>query len=426
MMKSFKTKVMEKLKKKLFITGAVAASFTLVVLFSSTQSCTNTEKTYEVKRGKFEAVLNYKGEINGLNSVEVKTPPILNDMELRLGSFKIVDLVADGKEVKKGEFIVQLDGDRIMEGMREDRQNLEREMADLNNAKIDSAVRLTQLREEITNALLDLEYNRIDLEQSVYESAAYQRKAKMTFQKAENNIAQKKRDYRLEESKLAKRVERAQYQVDRINERLGKFNEAMRALRITAPTDGIIIFGSSWEGTKHTKDSRIMAYEFAPPIATLPDMSKVVSEIYLKEIDVAKVNVGDSVLVSFDAVENLKIRGTIKNIARMGEDHNDYDMKVFKVQIYLDKSDEKLKPAMSSSNDIVLTKSDSALFIPLNAVYKENGTLFSYKKTDTGPVKQTIVTGLQNDQFIEIISGLEEGDLVYLEAPSPEQITAQL
>ena len=81
---------------------------------------------------------------------------------------------------------------------------------------------------------------------------------------------------------------------------------------------------------------------------------------------------------------------------------------------------------MSSSNGIVLTKSDSALFIPLNAVYKENGTLFSYKKTDTGPVKQTIVTGLQNDQFIEIISGLEEGDLVYLEAPSPEQITAQL
>jgi len=76
----------------------------------------------------------------------------------------------------------------------------------------------------------------------------------------------------------------------------------MRAVRITAPEDEIIIFGKSWEGKKYSKDDDVSIYEFASPIATLADMSKVISEIYVKEIDIAKIKVGDSVRLTFDAL----------------------------------------------------------------------------------------------------------------------------
>lgn len=404
-------------KKYIIISGILFTLIIVVALIATTVSSEKSEKFYKVKKGKFEAVLTCKGEINGLKATEIRAPKVLGDRDLRLWSMKILNLTQDGKNVKKGDFIMQLDASQVMSGMREERQKLEKEVADLNNAKIDSAVTLTQMREEIKNALLDIEYNKIDLEQSVYESAAYQRKAQMTYQKAENNIAKKRRDYLLEQNKLKMRVARAAEGVEKSNIKIGKFQEAMKAARITAPEDGIVIFGKNWDGKKFSKDDNVSTHMYAPPFATLPDMSKVVSEVFVKEIDIAKIKVGDSVRVSFDALEGTIIKGSIKNIARVGEDHKDFDMKVFKVLIYLDKSNDGLKPAMTSSNDIVMANYDSAIFVPLNAVFRENGSKYIFLKTKEGSKKQNITTGLENEEFIVVENGLNEGDQVLLESP---------
>lgn len=412
-------------KNYLWAAGIGLALIGIASLIFTTLSLEKSHKIFEVKKGKFEATLSCKGEISGLKATEIRAPKILGDRDLRLWSMKILDMTQDGKNVKKGEFLIQLDASQVMAGMREEQQSLEKEMADLNNAKIDSTVTLTQMREEIQNALLDLEYNKIDLEQSVFESEAYQRKAQMTYQKAENSISKKKRDYQMEQIKLKMRVARASDRVNRINERIAKFQEAMVAARITATEDGIVIFGKSWDGKKYSKDDNISTYEFAPPIATLPDMTSVISEIYVKEIDIAKINIGDSVRVSFDALNETVINGTIKNIALMGEDHKDFDMKVFKVIIHLNHSNDGLKPAMSSNNEIILANFEDTISVPVNAVLTQNGTKYVYLKTKDGLQKQVIKTGLENDEFILVEEGLKEGDLVVTEPPvDTEEITS--
>jgi RND family efflux transporter MFP subunit len=273
------------------------------------------------------------------------------------------------------------------------------------------------MREEIKNALLDLEYNKIDLEQSVYESEAYQRKAQMAYKKVENSIEKRRRDYLLEQNRLKRRVYWSVDHVERSEQRIEKFKEAMKAARIIAPEDGIVIFGKGWDGKKYSKDDNVSTYEFAPPIATLPDMSKVISEIYVKEIDIAKIKVGDSVRVTFDALEGTMIKGSIKTIARVGESHKDFDMKVFKVVIHLDNTNEGLKPAMNSNNDIILANSDNVISVPLISVFKENGTKYVYLKTADSIKKQEIKTGFENEEFVMVEEGLKEGDLVVLEPP---------
>jgi multidrug efflux pump subunit AcrA (membrane-fusion protein) len=344
-------------------------------------------------------------------------PRILGDRELELWELNILDLVQDGKSVKKGDFVVQLDANKIMASMRQEMQNLEKEVADLNNAKIDSTVTLSNLREEIKNARLDLEYNKIDLEQSKFESEAYQRKTQMAYQKAENNIEKKERDYLLERNKLKVRVGRTAEWVERRQKKIAKFQEAMGSTRITAPEDGIVIFGKSWEGKKFSKDDGVPTYEFAPAIASLPDMSKVLSEIYVKEIDIAKINTGDSVRVTFDALENVMIMGSIKTIARIGESHKDFDMKAFKVVIHLDNTNEYLKPAMNSNNDIILAQSDNVISVPLISVFKENGAKYVYLKENDSIRKQEIKTDIENETSVLVEEGLKEGDLVVLEPP---------
>ncbi len=404
-------------RKHIIITAALLLVVITIVTVSSVITTEKTEKYFEVKKGKFEAVLTCKGEINGLHATEIRAPKVFQNYSLRLYQMKISDLTQDGKTVKKGDFIAQLDASSIMTNLRTEQQKLETAMSDMNNAKIDSAIKLSQKREEIKNALLDLEYNKIDLEQSVYESEAYQRKVQMTYQKTLNNITKLQRDYQMETNNIKMRVKRFEENVNSCNDRISQFKEAMASCRITAPTDGIVIFGTSWDGKKVAKDQYIITLDYYPPIATLPDMSEVISEIYVKEIDIAKVEKGDSVLVTFDAIDELALKGHIKEIAKMGEDHNGFDMRVFKVTIYLDENDPRLKPAMSSNNEIVLENDDNAISVPLNAVFMENNTKYVYLKKEGGIIKQPIKTGLENEEFVKVIEGLSEGDLILLDAP---------
>ncbi len=239
----------------------------------------------------------------------------------------------------------------------------------------------------------------------------------MAYQKAENNISKKERDYLLERNKLKVRVGRTAGWVERRQNKIAKYQESTNLTRITAPEDGIVIFGKSWDGKKYSKDDDVSTYEFAPAIATLPDMSKVLSEIYVKEIDIAKIKVGDSVRVTFDALEGVMIKGSVKTIARVGESHKDFDMKVFKVIIHLDNTNEGLKPAMTSNNDIILANSDNVISVPLIAVFKENGTKYVYLKTVDSMKKQQIKTVFENETSVLVEEGLKEGDLVVMKPP---------
>ena len=56
--------------------------------------------------------------------------------------------------------------------------------------------------------------------------------------------------------------------------------------------------------------------------------------------------------------------------------------------------------------------------VPINSVFKENGTKYVYLKTSEGSIKQEIKTGFENEEFVLVEEGLKEGDKVLLELPT--------
>ncbi len=425
-MKYLKTKNMKLKRNHIIITAALIIVVITVTAISVATTSEKTEKYYEVKKGKFDAAIECKGEINGLHAVEIRLPEVFANTELRIYQMKITDLIQDGKTVKKGDYIAQLDASQITPYLRTEQQNLERAMSDLNNAKIDSAIQLSQKREEITNALLDLEYNKIDLEQSVYESEAYQRKAQMTYQKAQNNIAKIERSYKMDREKFVTYVKRYEQNVKKSTDKIEQYNIALKSCRITAPSDGIVLFGTTLLGEKLSRDQSVVAFDYYPALATLPDMSEVISEIYVKEIDISKIEKGDSVRATFDAIEGLSLKGHIKEIARMGEDHSDFDMRVFKVTVYLDENDPRLKPAMSANIDIILENKSDVISIPLNTIHNESGESFVYLKNGNDIIKQPIKTGVANEESILVEEGLSAGDIILINSDESIRQLAEL
>ena len=93
-----------------------------------------------------------------------------------------------------------------------------------------------------------------------------------------------------------------------------------------------------------------------------------------------------------------------------------FDAKVFEVVVQMLENDSILRPAMTTSNQVLTKTLEKVVHVPLECVHSDSMT-FVYKKTQNGIVKQEIITDVANDEDIVIKYGLKKGEEVYLTIP---------
>ncbi|MFA6215629.1 MAG: efflux RND transporter periplasmic adaptor subunit [Patescibacteria group bacterium] len=145
-------------------------------------------------------------------------------------------------------------------------------------------------------------------------------------------------------------------------------------------------------------------------IVTLVTKQKI-AEISLNEVDAAKVKTGQKVILTFDAVADLKITGQVAAVDTLGTVSS--GVVSYNVKITFDVQDDRVKPGMSLSANIITDSKQDILVVPLSAV-KTGGDSSSYVQVliNNQPEQKTVTTGLSNDTMIEITSGLAEGDQI--------------
>jgi multidrug efflux pump subunit AcrA (membrane-fusion protein) len=376
---------------------------------------------YVVKKDKFEAVITSKGEIQSEIALEISFPDEMRSRDLNIYQTKIKDLVPEGTIVKKGDYVALLDEVRIKELISFNDDNLRRMTAVYNDSKIDSAVTLTTARDELEQLAFDLRYKKIDLEQSIYDSPANQRKTQLAYDRTERTIESKKRSYKLQQNDLKERCTTNENMYLLYKDKSDRYQKALAATRITSPKDGMIIYARNWQGGKKTKIGDWVDI-WDPEIATLPDLSKLVSETFVEEIYISKIHIGDSVRVHIDAVNNKVVLAVITNISNIGQEMPGFDSNVFKVFIRLTGDLSKFTPSMTTTNEIIVEKVENALVMPLVCLFIENGTPFVYLRKSGKIVRQKVVTGEKNDKMVLIKSGLKEGDKLMLSKPENKDI----
>jgi hypothetical protein len=186
-------------------------------------------------KGTFEKYIETKGEVHGKNALYITLNDIFKDYELGIRDLKIKDMVPEGTIVKKGDWVATLDQAVINQRIQENREELERRLAYLNDAIIDSTITLTNMRQRITELQFELQYSELDLEQAQYESPAYQRRIQVAYNQNVRQIDRAKRDYELRRIDLGNRLRRYEEQYERyvkIDENLGI---ALEACSIRSP-----------------------------------------------------------------------------------------------------------------------------------------------------------------------------------------------
>lgn len=387
-----------------------------MAIFVFGKTSIGTETTHLVRSGPFELSLNTKGEINGKNAVVISLPDNLRNRNLRIYSLKIKDMVAEGTNVKKGEWVATLDAAAITQQMQSNKQDLDKRRAELNDAKIDSTIQLTKLREELEEFQYDLAYKKLELEQAKYESPAYQRKKQVEFNKTIRQMDKKRRDYELKQLDLKTKTRRIEDRYKYYENRDKLLKQGLMSCRVKAPRDGMIMYAKLWGGRKLRIGDEVSLWN--PAIATLPDMSVLVSETYVQEIDITKINKGDSVEIQIDALPNKIYTGIISKITNIGQEMQGFDTKVFRVLIDMNESGKELKPSMTTDNRIIVQNIDEAIKIPRNYLFGSKGESYVFLKKEGKIWKKKVVAGLENEEDVIIKSGLNEEDKIYTSIPA--------
>jgi HlyD family secretion protein len=403
------------MKRTIIITSiVVVVAIAAMVLINKLSGKEDLSTIYaEVKRGDFEVVVTTTGELQAEVSTDIMGPEGLNSRSMRIGSIKIQDLVPEGTEVNEGDYIATLDRSSLDNSLKDELDRQESYETELLKKQIDTTISLGNLRDDLVNLKFNKEEAQITLEQSKYEPPTTIRQAQIALDKAERSYEQTLSNYDLKVEQARADIKDTELQLAKQRRKVADMQAVLQKFVVRAPASGMVIYKREWGGDKRKVGSEISPFD--PVVATLPDLSSMISKTYVNEIDVSKVKVGQRVRLTVDAFPEKSYSGVVTSVANIGEQLPNTDAKVFEVIIKVDGSDPILRPSMTTGNQIITQTFNDVLYIPLETVFATTDSIpFVYKKDGT---RQIVVLGESNENDIIVDEGLKEGEKLLLSMP---------
>jgi HlyD family secretion protein len=408
------------MKKTIIITAIVAViAIIAIIVINRASAKKDMENLFvEAQRGQFDIIVTTTGELQAENSEDIIGPEFTQSRMIRAMDIKITDMVPEGTEVKEGDYVATLDRTSFDNSLKDELERLTTYETNLEVKILDTAVSLSNLRDNIKNLRYAVEEAGITLQESKYEPPTTIRQAEMALDKANRSLEQAIRGYELKVEQARSDMRTIKNQLAEQRQRVADLQKVLSKFIITAPSGGMVIYKRDRTGAKRKIGSSISPWDNV--VATLPDMSSMISKTYVNEIDVSKVKAGQKVEIMVDAFPEKKYTGTVTSVANIGEQLPNTDAKVFEVLIKVDGTDLILRPSMTTGNKIITKTIDDVTFIPLESVMTGPDTIpFVYLKNG---IKQIVVLGESNENNVIVEQGIEPGTQIYLNTPEePEK-----
>jgi len=407
-------------RKKLI--GILAVVLVLIVVFG----------VFAAQRKKEKPVLvtTDKAFVTNLTEVVTATGKIQPEVEVKIApevSGEIVEIpVKEGQVVQKGQLLLRIKPDTY-------RAQVESQMAALNGARAASV----RNRAELEKAETD--YRRLQkLHEGGLTSASELNASKTAYDAARAAL------------------DGAKFQIEQAEGALRQINEALSKTVIYSPTAGTISSLTSRVGERVVGTSQFAGTE----VMRIADLDNMEARVNVNENDVVDVKVGDPAKITVDAYPDREIRGIVREIASTALTRNagtQEEVTNFEVKISIPDRSIRLRPGMSATADIETATVQNVIAVPIQSVTVRstdsdlspeelerqrvndakrdkddnradvtNETLDKQReraqrsklervvfiKNGESVKMQNVETGIADDTFIEIKSGLKAGDEV--------------
>ena len=358
-----------------------------------------------------------KGENRDIIEIITANGKIQPETEVKLSadvSGEIVELaVKEGDIVKKGDFLLKIKPDNYI-------SNRNRAEATLNSTK----ARLTQAEAQLEQARLEFNRREKLFKQEAISEAEYEQ-ALTSYNTA---VAETKA---------------AEYSVASTMASLREAEENLRKTNIYAPMSGTISMLNVELGERVVGTELMSGTE----ILRIADLDRMEVEVEVNENDIVRVHLGDTALIEVDAYLGRKFKALVTEIpvsastAGLTTDQvTNFNVKILLLpesykDLINDQNKNPFRPGMSATADIQTSRVSGAFSIPIQAVTtrpdtteifvdpsaekdqdaeiinKEELVVVFVNQSDTAKLK-IVETGIQDDQYIQIFSGLDEADEV--------------
>lgn len=191
------------------------------------------------------------------------------------------------------------------------------------------------------------------------------------------------------------------------NARIAAAQATMNLVGITAPFTGSITRVLAKVGDQASLGK--MAFQ-------IDDLTRLLVDVSVSEVDINRVRVGQEVSLSFDAILDKLYKGQVVEVSRVGS--STQGIVDFIVTVELSDPDEQVKPGMTAAVNIVVNQLKDVLQVPNRAVRLVDGNRVVYILKDDQLVPVEIELGASSDLMSEVLSGdLQLGDLIVLNPP---------
>ena len=347
--------------------------------------------------------------------------------ELALKAWRKGEVVSRRKELAVALEAAEIDYERAIARFEDSKNLVTQDFISMDEYKGDE---ITKIKAKAT-----LEQAKLDIE--VYEQYRFVEQKAQRESDVEQAFADRERvkeRQKVEVESARSEVASKTYQHESRKERLADYREQLEYCTIRAPSAGLVVYYSSLAtGGMHRSQGQPpdVGTELRPneQVILLPDMSQLIAAVKVNEALSGLIKPGQPATVTSDALPDTVLHGEVMNIGVLAESGGwrDPNRRDYTVRILLSGGTGLgLKPSMRCKADINVGHVEDALFVPIQAIFRNGPVSFVYVPKGSGFAERQVTLGDASELFMQINDGLAEGDVVLLREPSLGEIVARI
>jgi len=326
--------------------------------------------------------------------------------------FKIASMAPEGEVVEAGAPVLAFDTSELQQNLKE--QLAERDAALKRVEQRDRELTVQRKRDELALDEARAELRKAQLKAETPDEMAAA--AELAQLRLDLELADKRvvfLETRLESSKrsIEATLGALRDQARQAEQRVEQTRDAIEKMTRPAPTGGTVIYVKNWQDEKKRVGDSCWRGEH---VIELPDLDAMKAAGRVHEADAGKVAEGQRMTFRLDAHPDVEFSGRVASIWRTVQRESWRNpLKVVRLEIELDETDKcRMRPGMRFRGRIETERVEDALVVDAEAVFLKLEGPVVYRKTMVGFEVVPVELGRRNQDRVEVLTGLDEGDSI--------------
>ena len=392
----------------LAIIGAASAG---VYRLEKMQQSAATLPVAPARRAEFLVMIRCRGELKAGRSAELYAPVVPN--------LRIAWLAPPGEAVRRGDPVIKFDSSSAQQQLVQKEAALRQAQATLEQAVAQERETAQQDQSDLADAKARVEVARLEASKAEIVGRIQGEESRIDLGVAEQSLKVEEATVALHATasksriaSLTRQVQTAQADVDITKRRLAQ-------MVIPAPLAGFVVIEPNFNQWPNTRPFREGDNVFAGMnLAEMPDVSTLMMDAKVEEIDRGRVAAGDSVRIHIDALPELDMPAKLDQISPMAELGIEMPpTRSFRAYATLPHPDLRLRPGMNGGMDIVINRIPNAISIPSKALFTRAGKPVVYLASRGGYKPIKVQVQARNPDEVAV-TGVAAGALVALADPA--------